>query len=100
MKGKRTIRILLWGFIVLTAIALVIWYSAPTLLLWNAERAIAAVERLRADIGIPARLSQLGVTESQLRSFAEKAFEVKRILRVNPREVTVEALEGILRAAL
>jgi alcohol dehydrogenase class IV len=65
-----------------------------------AEQAIRAVERLRADIGIPTRLSALGVKEEQLRSFAEKAFAVKRILRVNPREVTVEALEGILRAAL
>jgi alcohol dehydrogenase class IV len=65
-----------------------------------AEKAIAAVEKLRSDIGIPLRLSQLGVTESQLRPFAEKAFAVKRILRVNPREVTVEALEGILRSAL
>jgi alcohol dehydrogenase class IV len=65
-----------------------------------AEKAIAAVEKLRADIGIPLRLSQLGVTESQLRAFAEKAFAVKRILRVNPREVTLDALEGILRSAL
>jgi alcohol dehydrogenase class IV len=65
-----------------------------------AERAIAAVERLRADIGIPTRLSELGVKEEQLRLFAEKAFAVKRILRVNPREVSVEALEGILRSAL
>jgi alcohol dehydrogenase class IV len=65
-----------------------------------AERAIVAVEKLQADIGIPARLRDLGVKESQLRGFAEKAFPLKRILRVNPREVTVEALEGILRAAL
>ncbi len=65
-----------------------------------AERAIAAVERLRVDIGIPTSLSALGVKEDQLRPFAEKAFAVKRILRVNPREVTVDALEGILRAAL
>jgi alcohol dehydrogenase class IV len=65
-----------------------------------AEKAITAVEKLRADIGIPTRLSELGVTEGQLRGFAEKAFAVKRILRVNPREVTVEALEGILRKAL
>jgi alcohol dehydrogenase class IV len=65
-----------------------------------AERAIRAVEKLQVDIGIPTRMSQLGVTEGQLRGFAEKAFALKRILRVNPREVTVEALEGILRAAL
>ncbi|HEV3259140.1 MAG TPA: iron-containing alcohol dehydrogenase [Gemmataceae bacterium] len=64
-----------------------------------AERAIAAVERLRADIGIPLRLRDLGVREEQLRPFAEKAFGIKRILRVNPRPVTVEDLQGILQTA-
>ncbi|MGL4554006.1 MAG: iron-containing alcohol dehydrogenase [Gemmataceae bacterium] len=65
-----------------------------------AQKAVDAVERLKADIGIPARLRELGVREEQLRGFAEKAFGLKRILRVNPREVTVESLESILRAAL
>jgi alcohol dehydrogenase class IV len=64
-----------------------------------AERAVTAVERLRADIGIPLRLRDLGVKEEQLRTFAEKAFAVKRILRVNPRPVTADDLEAILRAA-
>jgi alcohol dehydrogenase class IV len=64
-----------------------------------AERAITAVERLRTDIGIPQRLRELGVRPEQLRTFAEKAFCIKRILRVNPRPVTAEDLEGILRSA-
>lgn len=64
-----------------------------------AERAVAAVERLRADIGVPQRLRDLGVTEAQLRPFAEKAFGIQRILRVNPRRVTADDLEAILRAA-
>jgi alcohol dehydrogenase class IV len=64
-----------------------------------AERAITAVEQLRNDIGIPRRLRDLGVTEAHLRPFAEKAFSIMRILRVNPRTVTAEDLEGILRAA-
>jgi alcohol dehydrogenase class IV len=64
-----------------------------------AERAVAAVERLRADVGIPGRLRELGVKEEQLRPFAEKAFGIKRILRVNPRAVTADDLEGILRSA-
>lgn len=64
-----------------------------------AERAITAVERLRADIGIPSRLRDIGVQEAQLRPFAEKAAGIKRILRVNPRPVTVDDLEGILRQA-
>jgi alcohol dehydrogenase len=64
-----------------------------------AEKGIQAVERLRADIGIPLRLRDLGVKQEQLRPFAEKAFTIKRILRVNPRPVTAEDLEGILKAA-
>jgi alcohol dehydrogenase class IV len=64
-----------------------------------AERAITAVERLRRDIGIPQRLRDLGVGPDQLRPFAEKAFGIKRILRVNPRPVTVEDLEEILQSA-
>jgi alcohol dehydrogenase class IV len=64
-----------------------------------AERAVAAVERLRVDIGIPRRLRDLGVREDQLRPFAEKAHGIRRILRVNPRPVTVDDLEGIYRAA-
>jgi alcohol dehydrogenase class IV len=64
-----------------------------------AERGIAAVTGLRDDIGIPKRLRDLGVKPEQLRGFAEKAFGIKRILRVNPRPVTVDSLEGILREA-
>jgi alcohol dehydrogenase class IV len=64
-----------------------------------AERAIVAVEKLRKDVGIPLRLRDLGVKQEQLRSFAEKAFGIKRILRVNPRTVTVQDMESILQAA-
>ena len=64
-----------------------------------AERAVSAVEKLRTDIGIPRRLRDLGVCEEQLRPFAEKTFGIRRILRVNPRQVSVEDLEGILRSA-
>ncbi len=64
-----------------------------------AARAVTEVERLRNDIGIPGRLRDLGVTEGQLRPFAEMAFGIKRILRVNPRPVTVDDLEGILKSA-
>jgi alcohol dehydrogenase class IV len=64
-----------------------------------ANRAIEAVERLRNDIGIPRRLRELGVQETQLRGFAEKAFSIKRILRVNPRPATAEEMEQILKSA-
>jgi alcohol dehydrogenase class IV len=64
-----------------------------------AERAIEAVVKLRTDIGIPRCLREIGVKVEQLRPFAEKAAGIQRILRVNPRPVTVGDLEGILRAA-
>jgi alcohol dehydrogenase class IV len=63
------------------------------------EKAIEAVVKLRADIGIPNRLRELGVQVQQLRGFAEKAFGITRILRVNPRTVTQEDLEKILQEA-
>jgi alcohol dehydrogenase class IV len=64
-----------------------------------AEHAIAAVERLRADIGIPTRLRDIGVTEDMLPGFAAKAFAIKRLMRVNPRFPTEEEILGIYRAA-
>src|SRR5262249_16744588 len=65
-----------------------------------AELAIRAVEKLRADIGIPRSLRPIGGREEQLRGFAEKAAGIRRILRVNPRPPSVDDLEEILRAAL
>jgi alcohol dehydrogenase class IV len=65
-----------------------------------AERAIGAVERLQADIGIPRRLRDLGVKEEQLPDFAVKAAAIKRILRVNPRPASPADCEAIYRAAL
>jgi alcohol dehydrogenase class IV len=64
-----------------------------------AELAIAAVERLKATIGIPTRLRELGVKPEQLPVFAERAFGIKRILRVNPRAPTVAEIEDVFRAA-
>jgi alcohol dehydrogenase class IV len=64
-----------------------------------ADAAIQAVRDLRRQIGIPDRLRDIGVRESQLSSFAQAAFGIKRMLRVSPRQATIEDLEGILRAA-
>jgi alcohol dehydrogenase class IV len=64
-----------------------------------AERAIAAVERLRAAIGIPQRLRELGVKREQLAGFAEKAFAIKRLMGTNPRRPTLADLVAILEEA-
>jgi alcohol dehydrogenase class IV len=64
-----------------------------------AERSIDAVVRLRAAIGIPHRLREVGVRADQLDGFAAKTFAIKRLLRVNPRTASQEDLRGILEAA-
>lgn len=64
-----------------------------------AEAAVTAVEETRERIGIPRRLRELGVTEEQLPGLADKAFAVKRILRVNPRMPSREEILEIYRSA-
>jgi alcohol dehydrogenase class IV len=64
-----------------------------------AERAIVAVERLRAAIGIPLQLRDLGVKREQLAGFAEKAFTIKRLMSNNPRKPTQDDLLAIYEQA-
>ena len=64
-----------------------------------AERAIVAVERLRAAIGIPGRIRELGGTREQLPMFAKKAFAITRLMLLNARRPTEADLLEILNAA-
>jgi alcohol dehydrogenase class IV len=65
-----------------------------------AVRAVAMVTKLREDIGIPLRLRDLGVTEAMLPGFAEKAYAIKRLMRVNPRlPQSAAEIEAVYRAA-
>jgi alcohol dehydrogenase class IV len=64
-----------------------------------AYRAAGAVQRLKEEIGIPLDLRSLGVQEADLRSLAEAAAQITRLLQANPRPLDADALEGILRQA-
>jgi alcohol dehydrogenase class IV len=64
-----------------------------------AQRAVAAVEQLKRDIGIPQRIRDIGGTAEQLPTFAEKSFAIKRLLWINPRQATQQDLLAILQAA-
>ena len=64
-----------------------------------AHRAVEAVKRLNADIGIPLRLRDLGVAERDLRPMAEATAQITRLLEANPRPLDAVSLEGILRQA-
>ncbi len=65
----------------------------------DAELAVAAVEKLRAAIGIPQRIRDIGGKREQLPTLAAKAFAIKRLLAVNPRPSSEADLLGILEAA-
>ena len=65
-----------------------------------AELAIAHVERLKREIGIPERIRDIGGTADQLAAFADKAFTIKRLFQVNPRDATLEDVIGIYQDAL
>ena len=64
-----------------------------------AEAAITEVERLRTAVGIPNRLREIGAKPEQLAGFAEKAFAIKRVIRVNPRVPTLDDFRTILETA-
>jgi alcohol dehydrogenase len=65
-----------------------------------ADRAVAAVHRLKADIGIPSTLSEVSVRREHLLAMAEQAAGMQRLLRVNPRAASREDLMAILESAL
>ncbi len=64
-----------------------------------AESAIETVERLLDRIGITRRLQDFGLSRDAIPIVAAKAFEIKRLMDVNPRAPTVADLEAILLAA-
>jgi alcohol dehydrogenase class IV len=66
----------------------------------RADEAIRVVEKMREAIGISTRLRDLGVTEDMLPAFAERAFAIKRLMRVNPRmPESADDILGVYRAA-
>jgi alcohol dehydrogenase class IV len=64
-----------------------------------AQLAIERVAALRREIGVPERIRELGGKEEQLRGFAEKAYELRRLQWVNPRKASLDDFEQILREA-
>jgi alcohol dehydrogenase len=65
----------------------------------GAERAIAAVEELSADIGIPSHLDDLSIPKSAIAELASDGMSNVRQVRPNPRNVTYEGLVSILERA-
>lgn len=64
-----------------------------------ANEAIEAVNRLQKQLGICGQLRDLGLQHNQIAQVAQKAFQIKRLMDVNPRRPTEQDLIGILQAA-
>jgi len=60
---------------------------------------IKKIEQLRREIGIPHRIREIGATELQLQSFAEKTMKIQRLLWLNPRRASYDDILGILQDA-
>ncbi|HEX2185974.1 MAG TPA: iron-containing alcohol dehydrogenase, partial [Chloroflexota bacterium] len=63
-----------------------------------ALKAAAAVRRLESDIGIPARLSDLGVDRASIPDMAADAMKSANIA-INPRKTTVNEIIGLFERA-
>jgi len=64
-----------------------------------AEAGLRRLEQLSAACGIPARLREVGVPEADLPRLAEEAMKVTRLLKNNPRAITVADAARIYREA-
>ncbi|MEZ6138650.1 MAG: iron-containing alcohol dehydrogenase [Pirellulaceae bacterium] len=65
----------------------------------SAEAAIEAVVELQHSIGIRTRLSEIGLARESIPEMAAKAFEIKRLMDINPQTVQLSDLESILASA-
>jgi alcohol dehydrogenase class IV len=65
-----------------------------------ADRLVEKISDLIQKIGLPLHLGKMGVKEKDLPMLAEEAFQNKRLVSLNPRELTVESIMEIYRQAM
>jgi len=66
----------------------------------SAESGIDAVRQLSRDVGIPATLGDVGVTEEHVASIAMDAMKSRFNIAINPRRVTQPDIERVIRHAI
>jgi alcohol dehydrogenase class IV len=66
----------------------------------QAQTAVDAVNRLNAEVGIPARLSDVGVTDTFIPHMAQDAFESGNAQVVNPRKPSLSEVIDLYQQAL
>jgi alcohol dehydrogenase len=80
-------------------IALALGCSAGATPLATAEAGLLRLTEMSRNCGIPQRLRDVGVPESDLPRLALESMKVTRLLKNNPRELTAAEAEQIYRAA-
>lgn len=65
----------------------------------TAEKGIEMVRYLIRECGVPARLRDVGINEEAIPDMAEAALKIQRLLKNNPREITLEDAISIYKAA-
>lgn len=64
------------------------------------SRLVERITDLILGVGIPIKLGEMGVKESDISMLAEEAFQNKRLVSTNPRELTLESIKEIYRQAI
>jgi len=64
------------------------------------ERLVQSISSLIQQVGLPIKLGEVGVQEKDIPLLAEEAFQNKRLINLNPRELTLESIKEIYREAL
>jgi alcohol dehydrogenase class IV len=60
-------------------------------------QAVHAIAKLSCDVGIPASIRDVGVTEEDIPALAAEASKIDRLLNNNPRWLTAADIETIYR---
>jgi alcohol dehydrogenase class IV len=60
---------------------------------------VAHIIDILQQIGLPTRLSSIGITKEQLPEIAEKAIKIERLIRNNPRTATIKGFIDLLEKA-
>lgn len=63
------------------------------------DSVLQSAHRFCADLGIDMRMSSHGVTANDLRPWAEEAHAIRRLMDNNPRDMSVNDVEAVYRAA-
>lgn len=64
------------------------------------DRLVERISSLIQEVGLPLKLREVGVNEEDIPMLAEEAFQNKRLINANPRELTLESIKEIYREAV